>query len=79
LVDDVQRANIVTHAKKQAAEWLCIPAPARVAVKQLMRQAQIDHLLATREADTEHYCSFFTSEKAQRNLGAYLESMKKKK
>jgi 3,2-trans-enoyl-CoA isomerase len=80
LVDDVvQRANIVAHAKKQAAEWARIPPPARVAVKQLTRKAQIDNLLATREADTEHFCSFVTNDKAQRNLGAYLESMKKKK
>jgi 3,2-trans-enoyl-CoA isomerase len=79
LVDDVQRANIVDHAKKQAAEWIRIPPPARIAVRKLTRQAQIDHLLATREADTEHFCSFVTNEKTQRNLGAYLESMKKKK
>jgi hypothetical protein len=57
-----------------------ISPPARMTVNQLTRKAQIDHLLATREADTEHVCSFITNEKAQRNIGAYyLESMKKKK
>jgi hypothetical protein len=56
-----------------------IPPIARVAVKQLKRKAQIDHLLATREADTENFCSYVTTKKAQRDLGAYLESMKKKK
>jgi 3,2-trans-enoyl-CoA isomerase len=80
LIDDVHdRASIVEHAKKQAAEWVRIPPPARVAVKQLTRKAQIDHLLATREADNEHFCSFVTNEMAQRNLGAYLGSLKKKK
>jgi 3,2-trans-enoyl-CoA isomerase len=39
LVDDVQRANIVDHAKKQTAEWVRILPPARIAVKQLTRQA----------------------------------------
>ena len=71
--------DVVPVAKEQAAQWIRIPSQARVATKQLTRQRQMDHLMATRDADTEHFCTFVTQDKVKKTLGIYLERLAKKK
>jgi 3,2-trans-enoyl-CoA isomerase len=79
LVDEVVADNVVEAAKQKAVEWVRIPPQARSAVKELTRGRQIERLLANRDQDIEHFCSFVSHEKVQRNLGQYLEQMAKRK
>ena len=79
LVDEVvPRANVLPRAVEEAGVWAKIPAQARVASKTLTRKKQIDHLLATRQKDVDHFCNFVNDESVQRNLTMYLEMLKKK-
>ena len=68
---------LLAKAKEQVMKWIRIPHHARVASKQFTRQKQIDHLLATRQEDIDHFCNFVTNERVQKSLGAYLESLRK--
>jgi 3,2-trans-enoyl-CoA isomerase len=79
LIDEVVGDNVLLKAKIQAANWVKIPAQARVGSKKLTRQRHIDHLLANRQQDIDAYCSFLTDEQVQQNLGAYLKQLQAKK
>ena len=56
-----------------------ISREARATTKALMRQPTIDKFNKRREADVEEVVSLLTAEKTQKNLGAYLASLSKKK
>lgn len=45
----------------------------------MMRKPAIDRLLASREADIQHFVNFITKESIQKSLGMYLEMLKKRK
>ena len=80
LVDKVTPADAVLHnALDEAAKWAKIPAQARVASKLLTRQEYIDRLEATRDKDNDDFCDFIRNDKVQKDLGQYLESLKKRK
>ena len=70
---------VVAAAKQQVMKWIRIPHHARVASKQFTRSKQIQHLLSTRQEDIDHFCNFVTNERVQKSLGAYLQSLQKKK
>ena len=79
LVDEVvPKADVLPRAAEEAATWAKIPAQARVASKSLTRKKQIDHLLATRQKDIDHFCGFVNNEAVQCQLTMYLEMLKKK-
>ena len=80
LVDHVVRQRVVDHAKTElTSNWLSISGPARFESKKLIRQATIDRLVATRDQDIKSFTDFLMQDKVQQSLGAYLESLKKKK
>lgn len=80
LVDEIISADRVRErALKQARIWARIPPSGRVGSKMLFRKPRIDHLLATREEDTNHFVSFVTNEKVQQSLSAYLQMLASKK
>jgi enoyl-CoA hydratase/carnithine racemase len=81
LVDELvpTKESVLTRAEQVALEWGRIPPQARVASKMLMRQEAIDHLIKTRQADTDHFVGFVTHPKVQQNLTAYLEMLAAKK
>jgi 3,2-trans-enoyl-CoA isomerase len=79
LVDQVvPKSEVMKRAKEEALKWNKIPPQARVATKQLTRKKQLDHLLATRQDDIDHFCGFVNDKTVQRNIAMYLESLKKK-
>lgn len=79
LVDEVvPKSEVIMRAKEEALKWNKIPPQARVATKQLTRKTQLDHLLATRQDDIDHFCGFVNDKMVQRNIAMYLESLKKK-
>lgn len=55
------------------------PDHARQISKSMMRKPTIDRLLASREADIQHFVNFITKESIQKSLGMYLEMLKKRK
>jgi 3,2-trans-enoyl-CoA isomerase len=79
LVDQVvPKSEVMGKSMEQALVWSKIPPQARVASKQLSRKKQLDHLLATRQADIDHFCGFVNNDMVQSNIAMYLESLKKK-
>lgn len=80
LIDEIaEEGDIIEVAKSRASEWVAIPAPARVACKQLTRGRQLDELKENRQQDVDHFCSFVNQEAMQRNLGVYFEQLAKRK
>jgi len=80
LIDEIASENeIMEVAKTRAAEWVAIPAPARVACKELTRGRQLNELKENRQHDVDHFCSFVNQEAMQRNLGFYFEHLAKRK
>ena len=80
LIDEFTKdQDAVQVAKERAAEWVAIPAQARISSKQLTRGSQLQTLLANRQQDIDHFCSFVTQDEVQRNLGAYLKHLAKRK
>jgi 3,2-trans-enoyl-CoA isomerase len=80
LVDEVvHKDEVVEMAKQRATEWVRIPPKARNAAKKMTRGRQMQQLLETRDQDTDHFCTFVSQEKVQRNLAAYLEQLAKRK
>jgi 3,2-trans-enoyl-CoA isomerase len=79
LVDEVvPKEQVLEKAKEEAIKWAKIPPQARVASKMLTRKKQLDHLIATRQADVDNFVGFATQDIVQKNLSLYLESLKKK-
>jgi 3,2-trans-enoyl-CoA isomerase len=79
MVDElVDVDNVLEKSKETALEWARIPPPARLASKMLARKKYLDELSATRKDDVAHFKSFVLNDKVQVNLGAYLESLKKR-
>ena len=80
LIDEIAgEEEIMEVAKTRAAEWVAIPAPARVACKQLTRGRQLNELMEHRQQDVDHFCSFVNQDAMQRNLGFYFEQLAKRK
>ena len=80
LVDKVVPGDaVMSNALDEAARWAKIPAQARVASKLLTRQEYIDRLEATRAKDNDDFCAFIRNEQVQKDLGRYLDGLKKKK
>lgn len=79
LVDEiVPKEDVLDRAKQQAETWAAISPQARVVSKLLTRKKHLDHLLETRQQDSDNFCSFVMKDTTQRNLGMYLDSLKKK-
>lgn len=80
LVDEiVPLEQVIPRSKEVALHWASVPPHARVASKMLARQKYVEELVDTRNEDIEHFRRFVLNDKVQSNLGAYLESLKKKK
>ncbi len=80
LVDRVvKQQELMNECQKVAEEWGSIPSHARESCKLLARKEFIDDLIQNRDKDLAYFCNFITNEKVQMGLGAYLESLKKKK
>jgi len=79
LVDElIPFDNVLEKSKDTALEWAQIPPHARLASKMLARKKYLNELTATRKDDVENFKSFVLNDQVQLNLGAYLESLKKK-
>ncbi|KAF1328755.1 3,2-trans-enoyl-coa isomerase, mitochondrial precursor, partial [Globisporangium splendens] len=79
LVDEAVALEEVFPRSQAAIEkWLAIPDNARVKTKLLMRQETADRLRATREKDLEDFSDFAQTDKVQKSLEWYLNSLKKK-
>ena len=46
--------------------------------KMLARKQYLDELIASRDADTSHFCNFVQNDAVQRGLGSYLDKLKQK-
>ena len=80
IVDDIDDQRTVVHAAiKKAAEFVQIPAMARVAGKKVTRGKQIDSLLVNRKEDTHSFCSYIEQPSVQKAVGAYVERLTKRK
>ena len=79
LVDEVvPTKDVMEKCLLEAMNWAMIPSQTRFASKMLARKKYLDELVANREKDTEHFCSFIQNDIVQARLGAYLESLKRK-
>ncbi|TYZ64348.1 hypothetical protein PybrP1_012317 [[Pythium] brassicae (nom. inval.)] len=79
LVDEAVALEEVFPRSQAAIEkWLAIPDGARVKTKLLMRQETADRLRMNRAADLEQFADFALTDKVQKSLGFYLNSLKKK-
>jgi Enoyl-CoA hydratase/carnithine racemase len=80
LVDEiVPLEEVISRSKEIALHWASVPPHARVASKMLARKRYLEELVDTRNEDVEHFRRFVLNDKVQSNLGAYLESLKRKK
>ena len=80
LVDElVPQQDVLKRSQDEAAKWGQIPPKARFASKMLTRKSKLDNLVATRDKDTDFFCSFVLDDKVQKTLDAYLKSLAKKK
>lgn len=70
--------EVMAKSREAALTWTKIPPHARVASKMLARKEYLDDLIVKRDEDVEHFSRFILNEKVQVNLGAYLESLKRK-
>ena len=79
MVDElVPRDDVMDKSRKVALNWTQIPPHARVASKMLARKEFLDNLVNGRDQDVEQFSRFVLNDKVQTNLGAYLESLKRK-
>ena len=63
----------------RSQEYANISPQARVASKLVTRSDTLKDMMASREADTQHFCSFICQDTVQKNLKRYVEALKKKK
>ena len=78
LVDEIVEGDVMEACQEQAIRWTRIPPHSRVASKLLLRKPQLDLLAATRQDDLDLFVKICLSGAVQKNLGLYLESLKKK-
>lgn len=80
LVDELAdgEQEVLSKSQNAAMKWSKIPPHARVASKMLARGEFLQDLIRNRDEDVEHFKNFVLNEKVQANLGAYLESLKRK-
>lgn len=80
LVDEVaeSREKVMEAATNIALKFAAIPSEARHATKMLMRKPFIDDLASRKEADIEFTIDTFMDPTLQKNMGLYLEAMRKK-
>jgi len=69
---------VMQKAFQEAALYAKISPHARVASKLVTRSESLKEMLASREADTKHFCSFICQDTVQKNLKRYVEALKKK-
>eukprot|EP00804_Cyclotella_cryptica_P012833 CCRYP_010586-RA/>CCRYP_010586-RA protein AED:0.03 eAED:0.03 QI:660/1/1/1/1/1/2/107/188 len=74
-----QALSLVMQKAFQEAELYAKISPqARVASKLVTRSESLKDMIASREADTEYFCSFICQDTVQKNLKKYVEALKKK-
>ena len=78
LVDEIVDDDILETCQKEALRWTKIPPNSRVATKQLLRKPLLDKLISRREQDLDLFREVCLSDKVQKNLGLYIDSLKKK-
>mmetsp|Transcript_20795 Transcript_20795/g.35708 ORF Transcript_20795/g.35708 Transcript_20795/m.35708 type:complete len:336 (-) Transcript_20795:1334-2341(-) len=78
VIKDQASDPVMQKAYAQAKMYAKIPPQARVASKLVTREEPIRDMIASREADTNHFCGFMTHEAVQYPLKAYVEALKKK-
>lgn len=71
--------DVMEIALKKASEFAKIPSAARTASKMLMRQSTVDRLRSNQDQDTDRFVGFCMQESVQRDLGAYMDSLKARK
>lgn len=80
LIDEnVDQDQVLDRSYEMATKFAEIPPQARLASKMLARQEFLDDLVENRHADTEYFCDFIKNDVVQQGLGAYFESLKRKK
>ena len=80
LVDELADEDKVRDlAMKEAKKWAKIPPSGRLASKMLVRKPRLDHLVETRQHDTDHFVNFVTDGRVQKSISAYLELLASKK
>lgn len=78
-IKDQSTSKIMQQAYAKAKTFVEISPQARMASKMLTREEYIQAMVDTREADTEHFCTFVKLPAVQKSLTAYVEAMKKGK
>mmetsp|Transcript_4422 Transcript_4422/g.12687 ORF Transcript_4422/g.12687 Transcript_4422/m.12687 type:complete len:170 (+) Transcript_4422:550-1059(+) len=77
---NANNAVIQNTSKHYVQKWITtIPQQARHGTKTFMRQKPIDELVSNRQMDNDDFCSFVIQPHVQDSLGAYIQSMDKKK
>ena len=66
-------------ALKEAIKWSKVPPFARYASKMWTRRDVVKKLEERREEDITSFCDFILNEDVQKNLGLYLQNLKRKK
>jgi 3,2-trans-enoyl-CoA isomerase len=80
LVDSVvEPIDLVASAESVAKEWIKVPPHSRHASKMMLRKPQLEHLQEKRSQDLQLFLGLCLSDKVQKSLGVYLESLKNKK
>jgi len=69
---------VIQNAFQEALTFAKIPPQARWASKQITRSQFLMDMEAKRDVDREHFCGFITLDAVQKNLGAYVEALKKR-
>ncbi|KAL7521982.1 hypothetical protein ACHAWX_007195 [Stephanocyclus meneghinianus] len=69
---------VMQRAFQEAALYAKISPQARVASKLVTRSESLKEMLASRDEDTEHFCSFICHDTVQKNIKRYVEALKKK-
>jgi 3,2-trans-enoyl-CoA isomerase len=79
MVDELADGDeVLSKSREVALQWTKIPPHARVASKMLARKEFLEELIRNRDEDVEQFQNFVLNDKVQANLGAYLESLRRK-
>lgn len=78
LVDAVEETDeqVLERAQAELSKYMKIPARARGLTKQAMRGPTLERLVSAREADTQNFLGFVSTEPVQKMIGLYLEQLK---
>lgn len=78
LVDEVvAKEDVLPKCREAATQWAAAVPQARVASKQLIRKERIGALLSKQKEDRDYFVDFISQDKVQKNLGAYLQMLKR--